>query len=116
MGVTTQFLEHDASVGSIDTLPEKLRRSEISHAALHVFNNFVEQIARATPPTATMKMKRPSSTSELRRSARFVQHVDPLQQPQVHPITSCFSTRPNRGSAHKVCTLKNPIPAPILID
>lgn len=116
MAVTTKVFEHDRGVGSLESLPEKLRRNEVSHAALHVFNNFVEQIARVTPRTITMKKEHTTSSTQLRRSMRFQQHVDSLQQTQVPPLTSCVATPSHRGTAHKVCTLKISILGPTFIE
>ena len=55
MGVITQDLEHNRGVGSRYIVPKELRVLEVKDVALHIFSNFVEKIARVTPPTATMK-------------------------------------------------------------
>ena len=93
MGVTTQFIEHDRVVGFRDTEPEQVRESEVTEAALPVFTNFVEQIARITPPTATMKETRQSCRTQLRRSERFFKPLDAvgrLLAPSPEPIPAAL--------------------------
>lgn len=103
MGGTKEFIAHDRVVGFRDTVPQQLQQSEVTDVALKVFNNFVEHIARITPPTATMKERRPSCASDLRRSERFVKHLDTdvlPQAPLVQPITAAPPSKPN---FQKVC-------------
>jgi hypothetical protein len=70
----------DSDVVSLNTLPAQVQQVSVSDAAVHVFNNFVEQIARVDPAAtaATMKEKPPIPTTQVRRSARFMKPVEAL--------------------------------------
>ena len=46
MAVRKQYPLHERVVVVRDIIPPQERESEVTEAALHVFNNFVEQIAR----------------------------------------------------------------------
>ena len=102
MGVTTQFLDNDTVLGSRYTLPQEVRGSEVTEAALHISSNFLEEIARVTPRSATMKEKTETSTTQLRRSARFMDPRDSLRQAQISTPPPIVSTVPTKSNAHKV--------------
>jgi hypothetical protein len=89
MAARTQFAVPDCDVVVRDTLPAQVQYTNVSEAALHVFNNFVEQIARVSPGAATMKEKRETPTTQMRRSQRFMKPVEALLSP---PPTSLKPT------------------------
>lgn len=76
MGVTTECIEHDRLVGFRGTIPRALQECEVTQAALQVFNNFVEVIAKVSPPVATMRKKTEKNTTRLRRSGRLKKTLD----------------------------------------
>ena len=94
MAVTTQFLQHDRVVGVRDIVPQQQIDSEVTEAALHVFANFVEEIARIAPTALLMKEKRQISTAHLRRSKRFIKPLDgvvPVPLPAAQTIVEKVS-------------------------
>lgn len=92
MGVRTQSPLHDRVVVERESIPAQVRDVDVTEAALHVFNNFVEQIARVTPRTHTMKDTRQIPT-QVRRSQRFIKPLhanfaDTPQAPAPNPIAT----------------------------
>ena len=106
MRVSKEFIAHDRVVGFRDSVPQQLRESEVTDVALNVFNNFVEQIARISPPTAKMKERRQSCASQLRRSQRFVKHLDARVEPQAPLLQPITAAPPSKPTFQKVCRNK----------
>ena len=80
--------------GCGDSVPEKLRAPVVTNTALDVFNNFVNTLARVTPPTTTMKEQCQNLGTEVRRSTRFKEAMEANRQPQLPPPTP-ISVRSN---------------------
>ncbi len=74
--------------GCDKTVPVKLGAPVVTDAALDVFNNFVDTLARVTPPTTTMKERSQIPGTEVRRSARFKEAMEGNQRPQLPPPTA----------------------------
>lgn len=85
MAQNPQIALPDSGVVPLNTLPAQVQQMSVNDAAVHVFNNFVEQVARVSPGASTMKDVPPMPTTQVRRSQRFVQRVEALQS---HPSTS----------------------------
>ena len=81
MAVRTQFVVLDYDVVVRDTLPMQVQYTDVSEAALHVFNNFVEKIAKVFPGAATKKEKRETLTMQVRHSQHFMKPVETLLPP-----------------------------------
>lgn len=73
-----------------DTVPEKLPAPVVTNAALDVFNNFVNTLARVTPPTTTMTESGQIRGTEVRRSARFKEGRGANSRPQL-PLPTAIS-------------------------
>lgn len=93
MGVSTQFIEQERVLGGTATVAQQLGDSEVTEAALQVFNDFVQQIARINPSTAMMKEKPQICRTQERRSERFMKPLDavlaaaaPLPQPMAQKV------------------------------
>ena len=86
-----------------------MRGSEVTDAALNVFNNFLDEIARVTPLTATMKERTQTSSTQLRRSARLMDPGDFVREAQFSAPTPIVGTLASKNS-QKVCTLELSLP------
>lgn len=71
MAISREFAVQPRVFVGRDTIPAEVRQTDVTEAALQVFNNFVEEIARLTPSTASMKEK-----TQVRRSERLSKAVD----------------------------------------
>ena len=69
MALNPQIVLPDSGVVTLNTLPAQVQQMGVNDAVVHVFNNFVEQIARVSP--ATMKEQPPIPMMQVRRSQRF---------------------------------------------
>ena len=88
---------------------------DVTVAALHDFNNFVDQIVAIATPAIAMKEKPKSSNSQLRRRTRLTRCLEPdvskampLPAAQVckvsalsNPTLSCFGRRRGRCEGHR---------------
>ena len=95
MAVRTQSPQHDRIVVGREIIPPQVRDVDVTEAALHVFNNFVEQIARVTPTSHSMKDGSQIPT-QVRRSQRFikplpVEFVGTPEAPAPNPIATAPS-------------------------
>lgn len=79
MAQNPQIALTDPSVVTLNTLPAQVQEMGVNDVVVHVFNNFVEQVARVSPGASTMKEKPPIPTTQVRRSQRFVKPVEALQ-------------------------------------
>ena len=98
MALNPQIALLDSGVQTLNTLPAKAQQMSTNDAALHVFNNFVEQVARVDPGASIMEEKRPIPTTQVRRSQRFLKPVDALES---LPSTAVQPTS-EKPTAHKV--------------
>jgi hypothetical protein len=109
MAVRTQSALHDRIVVGRESIPPQVRDVDVTEAALHVFNNFVDEIARVTPTTHTMMDTRQIPT-QLRRSQRFMKplQADFVGTPQA-PAPNPIATPPPAAiaKATKVSSLKH---------
>ena len=79
MALNPQIALLDFGVVTLNTLPAQVQQMSVNDAAVSIFNNFVEQVARVSPGASTMKEKPPIPTTQLRRSQRFRKPVEALQ-------------------------------------
>ena len=103
MAQNPQIALTDPSVVTLNTLPAQVQEMGVNDVAVHVFNNFVEQVARVSPGASTMKEKPPSFTTQVRRSQRFVKPVEAilsLPSTSVQPSSA-------KPTAPKVCHISN---------
>jgi hypothetical protein len=98
MALNPQIALPDSCVVTLNTLPAQVQQMSVNDAAVSIFNNFVEQVARVSPGASTMKEKPPIPTTQLRRSQQFVK---PVEAPQSLPSTSEQPTSEKR-TAQKV--------------
>ena len=98
MALNPQIALPDSGVQTLNTLPAQAHQMSATDAALHVFNNFVEQVARVDQGASTMEDLPPIPTTHLRRSQRFLKPVDALQS---LPSTAVQPTS-EKPTAHKV--------------
>lgn len=71
--------------GRGDTVPVMQGEPVVTNAALDVFNNFVDTLARVTPPTITMKEQSEISRREVRRSTRCKEAMEAHRRAQLPP-------------------------------
>lgn len=79
MALNPQIALPDSGVVTLNTLPAQVQQLSVNEAAVSIFNNFVQQVARVSPGASTMKEKPPIPTTQVRRSQRFVKPVEALQ-------------------------------------
>ena len=99
MALNPQIALPDFGVVTLNTLPAEAQQMSANDAAVSIFNNFVEKVARVSPRASTMKEKPSLPTTQVRRSQRFVKPVEALQS---LPSTSEQPTSEKR-TTQKVC-------------
>ena len=101
MALNPQIALLDSGVQTLNTLPEKAQQMSASDATLHVFKNFVEQVARVDPGASTMEEKPPIPTTQVRRCQRFLKPVDALKSLPSTAVQPTSSWNTHASSANR---------------